>query len=211
MLQAGMHFRPQGSVSIVLMSLRHNAPYEDRIEDSGRTIIYEGHDVRRDQTTLDPKSTDQPEFTPNGTLTQNGKFHQSAQRCKITGSQPEIVRVYQKIMDGVWVYNGAFRLIDSWKEHTGSRRVFKFRLEQVDEYDFHKLAETELPHNRVIPSAVKVAVYRRDKGKCVQCGATDNLQFDHDFPFSKGGTSITVENVRLLCARHNREKSDRIE
>jgi hypothetical protein len=29
-------------------------------------------------------------------------------------------------------------------------------------------------------------------------------------PWSKGGTSITEENVQLLCARHNLEKSDRI-
>lgn len=211
MLQAGMHFRPQGRASILLMSVRHNAPYQDRIEDSGRAIIYEGHDVRRDQTTLDPKSVDQPDETPHGTLTQNGKFHQAAQHHKLSGSTPEIVRVYQKIMDGVWVYNGAFRLVDSWKELVGKRHVFKFRLEQADESDFHRLDETELPHSRVIPSAVKVAVYRRDKGKCVLCNATDNLHFDHDYPFSKGGTSIMVENVRLLCARHNLQKSDKIE
>jgi hypothetical protein len=30
-------------------------------------------------------------------------------------------------------------------------------------------------------------------------------------PYSKGGTSIAAENVQLLCARHNLEKSDRIE
>ncbi|HET9884772.1 MAG TPA: HNH endonuclease [Candidatus Binatia bacterium] len=42
------------------------------------------------------------------------------------------------------------------------------------------------------------------------CGATDELHFDHDLPWSKGGTSITEENVQLLCARHNLEKRDRI-
>jgi hypothetical protein len=29
-------------------------------------------------------------------------------------------------------------------------------------------------------------------------------------PFSKGGSSITEANVKLLCARHNLQKSDRI-
>ena len=211
MLQAGMHFRPLGRMSIVLMSLRHNAPYEDRIEDNGRTIIYEGHDIRRDQTKLDPKTVDQPDLTPNGTLTQNGKFHQAAQQHKVTGGPPEVVRVYQKIMDGVWVYNGAFRLVDSWKELVEKRYVFKFKLEIADELDFHKLNERELPQSRVIPSSVKLEVYRRDRGKCVLCDATDNLHFDHDFPFSKGGTSILAENVRVLCARHNLQKSDKIE
>ncbi len=33
----------------------------------------------------------------------------------------------------------------------------------------------------------------------------------HDLPYSKGGTSITKENVRILCARHNFEKSAKIQ
>jgi hypothetical protein len=37
-----------------------------------------------------------------------------------------------------------------------------------------------------------------------------NLHFDHDIPFSKGGSSLTGANVRLLCAKHNLEKSDKI-
>jgi 5-methylcytosine-specific restriction endonuclease McrA len=53
-------------------------------------------------------------------------------------------------------------------------------------------------------------VWKRDQGRCVQCDATDNLHFDHDVPFSKGGSSITAANVKLLCARHNLAKSDKI-
>jgi 5-methylcytosine-specific restriction endonuclease McrA len=37
-----------------------------------------------------------------------------------------------------------------------------------------------------------------------------DLHFDHDIPFSKGGSSLTAANVRLLCAKHNLEKSDKI-
>jgi hypothetical protein len=51
---------------------------------------------------------------------------------------------------------------------------------------------------------------RRDRGQCVQCGSTKNLHFDHDIPFSKGGSGLTAANVRLLCAKHNLEKSDKI-
>jgi hypothetical protein len=36
------------------------------------------------------------------------------------------------------------------------------------------------------------------------------VYFDHDIPFSKGGSSLTSTNVRLLCAKQNLEKSDRI-
>ena len=70
--------------------------------------------------------------------------------------------------------------------------------------------ELELSHNRFIPSEVKSDVYKRDEGNCVICGAKDNLHYDLDFPFAKGGSSITSENIRILCARHNLEKSDKI-
>jgi len=68
-----------------------------------------------------------------------------------------------------------------------------------------------IPQTRLIPSEIKKEVWKRDKGKCVICGATTNLHFDHDLPFSKGGTSLTVKNVRLLCIKHNLEKSAKIE
>jgi 5-methylcytosine-specific restriction endonuclease McrA len=63
---------------------------------------------------------------------------------------------------------------------------------------------------RLIPTSIKLEVWKRDGGKCVVCGAIDELHFDHIIPFSKGGTSLTVDNVQLLCARHNLEKRDNI-
>jgi 5-methylcytosine-specific restriction endonuclease McrA len=57
---------------------------------------------------------------------------------------------------------------------------------------------------------VKVEVWKRDNGRCVICGATDDLHFDHDLPYSLGGTSVKVENVQLLCARHNLSKGAKI-
>jgi len=68
----------------------------------------------------------------------------------------------------------------------------------------------ELPHTRIIPTHVKVEVWKRDGGKCVKCESTTNLHYDHDIPYSKGGSSIVAENVRLLCVKHNLEKSDKI-
>lgn len=64
--------------------------------------------------------------------------------------------------------------------------------------------------SRVIPSFVKQQVWARDDGKCVLCGAFEEIHFDHELPFSKGGSN-TVENIRLLCAHCNLAKSDRIE
>ncbi|MCB1059896.1 MAG: HNH endonuclease [Calditrichaeota bacterium] len=211
MLQAGMHFRPNGSTSIFLMSVRKNAPYSDRIEEGGRVLIYEGHDAARNRVEGDPKSVDQPLALPSGKPTQNGLFYRAAHAFKSGEENAEVVRVYQKVMDGVWVFNGSFKLVDSWQESDGTRKVYKFRLELVDEVDQHSLSVTELTHSRVIPSAVKLEVYKRDKGRCVICESTENLHFDHDFPYSKGGTSLIAENVRLLCAKHNLQKSDKIE
>jgi hypothetical protein len=48
-LQRGVNFGLGGDHSVVLMSVRPNAPYRDRLEDEGDTLIHEGHDeLRRD-------------------------------------------------------------------------------------------------------------------------------------------------------------------
>lgn len=60
-----------------------------------------------------------------------------------------------------------------------------------------------------IPREVVDAVYRRDGGRCQECGATEDLQLDHIIPFSKGGAT-SVENLQLLCGKCNREKSNKI-
>jgi len=44
----------------------------------------------------------------------------------------------------------------------------------------------------------------------VICGATTELHFDHVLPYSKGGTSLTAQNVQLLCARHNLSKGAKL-
>jgi 5-methylcytosine-specific restriction endonuclease McrA len=59
---------------------------------------------------------------------------------------------------------------------------------------------------RVIPPHVKLVAWVRDKGQCAHCGSTQELQFDHIIPFSKGGTSKTPNNIQLLCARCNSKK-----
>ena len=211
-LQKGMNYRLGRDYSVVLMSVRPNAPYRDRIEDGGSTLIYEGHDIPRSEEIPDPKIVDQPDLTSLGALTQNGKFHEAAQDCKQRLREPERVRVYEKIRQGIWSYNGLFHLVDSWKESDGRRDVFKFKLLAVEEeFDSTSSPVALSQRRRVIPTQVKLEVWKRDHGKCVICGATDELHFDHIIPFSRGGTSLTADNIQLLCARHNLEKSDSIE
>ncbi len=213
-LQRGMNYHLRRDYSVILMSLRPNAPYSDRIENDGRFLIYEGHDVPKTTDNPIPKVVNQPMYNPGGTLTQNGLFYEAAQKLKRTKQGQELVRVYEKLHAGIWVYNGFFRLVDAWQEESNTRKVFKFKLELAeDTLPGHKHAKREvsLVHDRLIPPQVKLVVWKRDRGRCVMCGSTDNLHFDHIIPYSKGGSSLVAENIQLLCARHNLAKRDKIE
>jgi 5-methylcytosine-specific restriction endonuclease McrA len=60
-----------------------------------------------------------------------------------------------------------------------------------------------------IPAHVKRAVWTRDGGccqwkleSCGICGSTYQLEFDHRRARALGGPP-TVDNVRILCRRHN--------
>jgi HNH endonuclease len=214
-LQRGMNFRLKGHHSVILMSVRPNSPYRDVVEDGGAVLIYEGHDEPKRKGLVNPKSVDQPEHQLSGTLTENGKFHQAAQMFKTGQKGPDIVQVYEKIKDGIWTDNGLFHLVDSWREHDGTRFVFKFKLNALESVPDDTAAEDisgRVPErSRIIPTPVKIAVWSRDKGRCVMCGSEDELHFDHIVPYSKGGTSLKAENIQLLCARHNLAKRDHIE
>ncbi len=214
-LQRGMNFRLHGGHSVVLMSLRANAPYQDEVQDDGAVLIYEGHDHPKTQDTPNPKLLDQPEYLPGGGLTENGKFHNAAQGFQAGKKSPDLVRVYEKLRKGIWSYNGFFHLVDSWRQSDGNRKVFKFHLEAIeeakDEMAAVDIAYRQTKHRRVIPTNIKIAVWKRDGGKCTICGASNELHFDHVLPYSKGGTSLKADNVQLLCARHNLKKSSKIE
>lgn len=208
-LQRGMNYRLRATYSVLLMSQRSNAPYKDEILDDGVTVIYEGHDVPKTRDIHDPKLLDQPYYTKHQKLTQNGKFAEAIKRSKL-GEPQEKVKIYEKLFDGVWSFRGFFDLVDYEYATVYDRRVFRFTLRLG--LDPTGADENQLKtRTRVIPTEVKKQVWVRDGGKCVICGATDELHFDHNIPYSKGGSSITAENVRILCARHNLQKGAKIE
>jgi len=210
-LQKGMNFRCKNGHTIILMSLRANAPYADRIEDDGKILIYEGHDTAKYKGLKeDPKMIDQPKYLPSGQLSENGKFYNAAMQYKNGDRNPELVKVYEKMQSGVWAYNGIFKLIDAWQEEANGRKVFKFKLELTEEDLIKKYNSKKFDHTRMIPSYVKLEVWKRDKGQCVMCGSKENLHFDHIIPFSKGGSSITAKNIQILCAKCNLSKHDKI-
>jgi hypothetical protein len=62
---------------------------------------------------------------------------------------------------------------------------------------------------KLIPNEVQLFVWKRDNGKCVECGGKEKLEFDHIIPVSKGGSN-TARNIQLLCENCNRKKYNNI-
>ena len=56
-----------------------------------------------------------------------------------------------------------------------------------------------------VPRELRRAVFERDGGRCVECGARFDLQYDHVIPLALGGAS-TLENLQILCAGCNARK-----
>ena len=56
-----------------------------------------------------------------------------------------------------------------------------------------------------VPRELRRAVFERDGGRCVECGARFDLQYDHIIPLAFGGAG-TLQNLQLLCAGCNGSK-----
>jgi hypothetical protein len=201
-LQRGMNFHLREGYSVILMSRRTGAPYADRIENDGRVLIYEAHDIPRTAGSPDPKQFDQPRLNPSGSPTQNGMFADAAKNYREGRNAPELVKVYEKIHAGIWVYNGLFTLVDCWEEQAGSRMVFKFKLELADttESGSSEVRSAHDEDDRIVPSWVKLEVWKRDKGRCTKCGSSAGLHFDHVIPYSKADRQ-RIPRIFRSCVR----------
>jgi hypothetical protein len=67
----------------------------------------------------------------------------------------------------------------------------------------------ESPSRQAIPERVRHEVWRRDQGRCVDCGSRERLEFDHIVPVAKGGAN-TARNIELRCEPCNRKKAARV-
>jgi hypothetical protein len=60
-----------------------------------------------------------------------------------------------------------------------------------------------------ISNRLRTEVFERDAYRCVECGDYHNLQIDHSFPVSKGGTNH-IGNLQTLCRSCNSRKKDSV-
>ena len=123
----------------------------------------------------------------------------------------------KKGYDDVWLYQDAIFGFNGNYGHAEQKLLI---LEYVDKErrKFERLKNKfsaekseELRYERVrIPEEVRIAVWRRDQGRCARCGSRENLEYDHIVPVSKGG-GHTERNIELLCEDCNRAKGNQIE
>jgi len=140
-------------------------------------------------------------------------------------AKPEIIKIREKIKNGellktIWgfLYKDALYNFDRGDYTDEERVLLILELEDKERQKFERLKRKfslsreveKTPRRDAIPEAVRIAVWRRDEGKCAKCGSRKNLEYDHIIPVSKGGGN-TVRNIELLCEECNRKKRDNIE
>ena len=120
----------------------------------------------------------------------------------LTQQEEEKKRKKREEQERQWRAEIRQRLLDNTRKREIEREI---RQEMIDSGELYGEQSKRPP----IPREVVDAIYRRDGGKCVYCGSTQNLQLDHIIPFSRGGAT-TIENLQLLCQKCNLEKSNKI-
>lgn len=116
-----------------------------------------------------------------------------------------------------WLYKNRLYLEADKIDFTNEQRMLLVREEfDIERIQFEKLkakfsdVPTDSRTRSKIPSNVRIFVWQRDSGRCVECSSNENLEYDHIIPFAKGGSN-TERNLQLLCGDCNRLKSDRIQ
>jgi 5-methylcytosine-specific restriction endonuclease McrA len=140
--------------------------------------------------------------------------------------RPELTVVMEKMFEIRFAGDEELmELIQFMRSHLSHRfskgatflELFKYALQYVKDREdpgekkVSGRKSTARTDTRYIPESVKQEVWQRDGGRCTyvgsngrRCDCEYNLQYDHyPVPYARGGKS-TADNLRLLCAKHNR-------
>lgn len=125
---------------------------------------------------------------------------------EITGKdRPKLTTI--TILDETFVQLQSVRdlLGGHWTNDELLQKLISDAIQKIEKEKFKTLAKNSPPPvevKRVISANLKKNVYIRDGKKCVKCGSTHNLNFDHRMPFALGGKT-NEQNLRLLCFNCN--------
>jgi len=210
-LQRGMNFGSSGRPSVVLMSRRPAHLTTTGLKMMVVSLSTKATTGHKSGAARTQRRSTNLSAGQGARLPRTDYFLQAASQHRELGTPAECVRVYERCVlasgrsmahSGLSMAGGKSRTDD----------LFKFRLEvDPDATPVIDSREPRLEQNRLIPTDVKLAVWKRDQGKCVECGCSDNLHFDHIIPYSRGGSSLIAKNIQLMCARHNLAKHDKIQ
>jgi hypothetical protein len=120
----------------------------------------------------------------------------------INSAYPYAISKIPDLSQGKWIQRKSI--------HLGAKMGFFRILADIPDEEVESTRQLKLYNRRIIPAKIKQPVGKRDDGKCVQCESIDNLHFDHIIPPSKDGSSISAENIQILCTKHHLEKQDNI-
>lgn len=144
------------------------------------------------------------EISPNGR-----SVHYQCQHCKKksrapagTPDAPRTIEVWNELQSLAQEYNA---MVGWWKRDKKADLIVidVVFVAPADPLPYEQTSRTP------IPEAVRSEVWRRDGGRCVQCGSNQNLQYDHIIPVSHGGAT-SVANLQLLCQPCNAAKGKKI-
>ena len=102
-----------------------------------------------------------------------------------------------------------YNIYDWWVGGNLFQRTYKSLLNIELDEEWDEDDDKPIRKRKSISQNIKDKVWRRDGGKCVECGSKEKIEFDHIIPFSKGGSN-TYRNLQILCENCNRSKSDKI-
>ena len=99
---------------------------------------------------------------------------------------------------------------DLWEKWKLTYATYDFKNNPIYSYYFsNEITDKSRKKREKISQDVKDLVWKRDDGKCAQCGSNEKLEFDHIIPVIKGGSS-TYRNIQLLCEPCNRKKNSKL-
>ncbi len=105
-----------------------------------------------------------------------------------------------------------YEYIDAFNKSGGLRKNIEIRNRAYTNKLFKEISSLETQDiQRLFDENQKIVMWRRDNGKCKQCGCSvefKDMHADHIEPHSKGGKT-SIENGQTLCALCNQSKGNK--